>query len=61
MIISDNKYCVDWNVIDIDTFVETIVTPTTEEQKLTNYEEYYTTRTVVTPWYRNLDLPEVSI
>ncbi|XP_022180231.1 endoribonuclease dcr-1 isoform X3 [Myzus persicae] len=50
---ADNIYNVDWNVIDINRFVE-IEEPTMEQRNSKFYEEYLKTPNVISPWYRNI-------
>lgn len=52
-IIIENKYEVDWSVIDINKFVETDL-PTMEQRESKFYEEYLKTTSVISPWYRNI-------
>jgi len=44
---------VDWNVININKFVET-EEPTMEQRKTKFYEEYLKIPNVISPWYRNI-------
>ncbi|XP_027844608.1 endoribonuclease Dicer isoform X4 [Aphis gossypii] len=50
---TDNKCNVDWNVININKFVET-EEPTMEQRKTKFYEEYLKIPNVISPWYRNI-------
>lgn len=43
----------DWDVVDIDNFVETEVVPTMEQRNSKYYESYLNKYNVVSPWYRN--------
>jgi len=43
----------DWNVINIDKFVET-EEPTMEQRNSKFYEEYLEIPNVISPWYRNI-------
>lgn len=42
----------DWNVVAINTLVETNV-PTEEQKECNFFEEYLNTSTIISPWYRN--------
>jgi len=44
---------VDWNVVNIDKFVET-EEPTMEQRNSKFYEEYLKIPNVISPWYRNI-------
>jgi len=52
LFISDGVYCVNWDVIDINTLVETEV-PTKEKRKSKFYDDYLEKISVISPWYRN--------
>jgi len=53
ILIIDNTYNVDWDVIDIIQFIETDI-PTTK-QKISNfYEDYLQMSSIISPWYRNI-------
>ncbi|XP_026808824.1 endoribonuclease Dicer-like isoform X3 [Rhopalosiphum maidis] len=50
---AENIYELDWNVINIDKFVET-EEPTMEQRNSKFYEEYLKIPNVISPWYRNI-------
>lgn len=52
-------YNVDWDVVDINTFVETEI-PTKEQRKSKFYEKYLTMSNVISPWYRNISPIQVK-
>lgn len=54
LIILDNTYNVDWDVVDINNFVETEVVPTMEQRNSKYYEPYLNKHNVISPWYRNI-------
>lgn len=60
-IISDNIYSLDWDVVGINRFIETHKEPTMGQRKSMCYEEYFKTRSVISPWYRNVDPIKVRI
>lgn len=60
LIVLDNTYDVDWDVIEINKFVETEV-PTTEQKKLSFYKDYLKTPNIISPWYRNVTPIQVII
>lgn len=60
LIILDNMYNVDWNVVSINKFVETEV-PTIEQRKSKFYEEYLKMPNIISPWYRNISPIQVII
>lgn len=43
----------DWNIVDLNTFVET-KPPTMAKRKEKFYEEYLEMSSVISPWYRNI-------
>lgn len=43
----------DWDVVDINTFVETEV-PNMEQRNSKFYEEYLKEPCVISPWYRSI-------
>lgn len=53
LIILENIYNLDWDVVNINTFIE-LEEPTMEQRKSKFYEEYLKTPNVVSPWYRNI-------
>lgn len=48
-----NEYNIDWNVVDVDKFIETEI-PTMEQRKSKFYNKYLQTFNVISPWYRNI-------
>ncbi|XP_050430735.1 endoribonuclease dcr-1 isoform X3 [Adelges cooleyi] len=53
IIASGENYTINWDVVDIDTFVMTEA-PTEEERKAKFYEKYFETPHIISPWYRNI-------
>lgn len=53
LIILENNYYLDWNVVNINTLIE-VEEPTLEQRKSKFYEEYLKTPNVISPWYRNI-------
>lgn len=52
LFISDGNYCVDWDIVNLDTLVETKV-PTIKERESKFYENHLEKISIITPWYRN--------
>uniref|UniRef100_A0A2H8TDA5 Endoribonuclease Dicer n=1 Tax=Melanaphis sacchari TaxID=742174 RepID=A0A2H8TDA5_9HEMI len=50
---TDNIHTLDWDVINIDKFVE-IEEPTMEQRNSKFYKEYLEIPNVISPWYRNI-------
>jgi len=59
--ILDNIYCLDWNVININKFVETDEKPTMEQRNSKFYEEYLSSIHVISPWYKKVSPVQVII
>lgn len=60
LFIIDNVYSVDWDVVNITTFVETKI-PTIEQRKSKFYEKNLEILNVISPWYRNILPTQVVI
>lgn len=54
-------YFLDWNVININKFVETDEKPTMEQRNSKIYKEYLSSFNVITPWYKNVSPVQVTI
>jgi len=59
--ILDNIYYLDWNVININKFIETDETPTMEQRNSKLYEEYLSSNHVISLWYKNVSPVQVII
>lgn len=54
----DDMYNVDWDIVNINTLVETEV-PNMEQRKSKFYKHYLEKYNVITPWYKNLSPKQV--
>lgn len=59
--ILDNIYYLDWNVINLNKFVETDEKPTMEQRNSKIYKEYLSSFNVISPWYKNISPVQVTI